>query len=104
MHLFLDDERFPPDDNNCWTIVRTVEEAIAYVQKHGCPNHISFDNDLGQGMKEGWEFAQWLIDYDLDTDTMPDNFSYYVHSQNTAAATNIRGKMDGYLAFKNNNT
>ncbi len=56
-NLFLDDERFPPNDGKDWVIVRSVQEAVDYVEVNGLPSFISFDNDLGQGNEEGRHFA-----------------------------------------------
>ena len=94
---------FWPRREQDWIVVRTVKEAIAWVQHNTFPNHISFDNDLGPDQKEGWEFAQWLIDYDLDTGRIPKDFTFYVHSQNVSAAENIRNKLNSYLRFKRTN-
>lgn len=103
--LFLDDERFPPDDGAQWTIVRTFEQAVDWVQTYGCPSFISFDNDLGvdeQGNNrlEGWHFARWLVEYDLDNNVIPDNFEFYVHSQNVAGKQAIQSRLENYLKFK----
>ena len=38
-----------------WDIVRSYEEFIAYIQKHGIPDVVSFDNDL------------WDVSYELMT-------------------------------------
>jgi hypothetical protein len=46
LKLFLDDERFPPDDGSEWVIVRSAFEAMLYCMDHGCPEFISFDHDL----------------------------------------------------------
>ena len=91
---------FWPRHKGDWIVVRSVEEAIAWVQHNTFPDFISFDNDLGKDQREGWEFAHWLIDYDLNTGRMPEKFDFYVHSQNPVAAENIRSKLNSYLRFK----
>ena len=93
--LFLDDERFPVSSD--WIIVRSVEDAIAWVQTNGFPDFVSFDNDLGEGRREGWEFARWLVDNDLDTGSMPDSFDFYPHTQNPVARDRIEGILRQYL-------
>ena len=95
--LFLDDERFPTGDG--WVILRTVEEAIAWVEANGFPSYVSFDHDLGNEAK-GYTFAVYLMERDLDLGDMPDDFAYYVHSQNPVGAENIQGYIDSHLANK----
>lgn len=97
--LFLDDERYPPTDGRNWVIVRSVPEAIDWVLDNGIPPYISFDNDLGQNL-EGRHFAVWLTDRDLDTGEMPDDFQFFVHSQNPIAAQAIRETLASYLAYR----
>lgn len=98
MKLFLDDERQPVGEG--WAIARSVEEAVAWVEANGWPSFVSFDNDLGPGRREGWEFAQWLIDRDLGAGGMPDGFDFYVHSQNPVRRDDIRARLRGYMAFR----
>lgn len=87
--LFLDDERFPPDDGRDWVIVRTVPAAVAWIKANGLPSHLSFDNDLGRP-QEGRHLAKWLIrtDEEMNGQFLPDNFSWYVHSQNSKNGIN----------------
>jgi hypothetical protein len=96
--LFLDDERNPVNPNE-WIICRTVEEAKETVKELGYPVEVQLDNDLGTEL-EGKDFVQFLIEYDLDTGLMPDDFSFNVHSQNVAAAKLMRDKLNAYLAHK----
>ena len=98
MKLFLDDERYPPGDGTGWVVVRNVGDAIKCVETNGFPSFVSFDNDLGDQQLEGRYFAAWLLELDMDTGSMPDNFEYYVHSQNVDAASRIRSRIDGHLA------
>jgi hypothetical protein len=95
--LFLDDERMPVGSG--WGLARSHEEAVSWVLRNGCPSFISFDNDLGPEAKEGWEFARWLVERDLDGDgrVIPDGFGFFVHSRNVAATERIRSLLDGYL-------
>lgn len=98
--LFLDDERFPPGDGDRWVIVRSFEEACAWVEANGMPSYVSFDNDLGDGAREGWEFAQWLIDRDLDMGGLPENFDFYAHSRNPVRQADIEARLRRYLDFR----
>lgn len=99
--IFLDDERFPKTHHYDWVILRSVEDAQKYVLENGCPSYISFDNDLQREL-EGWNFAQWLIDQDLNQNGnfLPENFAFNVHSANVAASDLIFSKLDSYLRYK----
>ena len=96
--MFLDDERFPPDDGAEWVIVRSSQEAIDAVETYGLPKFISFDHDLG-GTDTSRRFIFWLQDYMMDngfTFTGRD-FDFYVHSQNPIGASWIRGTMSAMI-------
>ncbi len=128
-YLFLDDIREPKDVTwiliggvGCWaadwTVVRSYNEAVAWVEANGFPDVISFDHDLGYeewntdgttGIvvvtsaieeKSGFDFAHWLVNQDMDHGTMPAGFTYTIHSKNPEGERNIRGLLDGYLKFK----
>ncbi len=97
--LFLDDERDPVDDE--WIIVRTIEEAIEVIEAKGLPSFISFDHDLGENQKTGFDLAKWIIDWDIKFDILtPENFDFYVHSQNPIGKENIEGIFASYFRFK----
>lgn len=98
MRLFIDDERYPPDDGNIWVIVRDTATAIAYLED-GCPKFISFDHDLGDGL-DAIAVVNWMIDKDLDEQGrfIPADFDFYVHSQNPVGVKNINSKLRQYLA------
>jgi hypothetical protein len=95
--IFLDDERFPVEDG--WVICRSVAEAIAVVEARGCPSYVCFDNDLGEG-GEGWRFAQYLIDRDIDHGDMPEDFDFYIQSQNCVRRDDIAGRLRRYLDYR----
>lgn len=123
--LFLDDERHPADvtwvdiGNGPWEIVRSYAEAVAWVEKNGFPNVISFDHDLGyeafdtneagiivvtdsRETPSGYDFAKWLIHRDMDCNGengLPDDFRFTVHSMNPVGAQNIRSLLVSYLSF-----
>lgn len=67
IRLWLDDERDPSDpeiqkrygSNGTEIWVKSVDDAINCLQK-GAVKHISFDNDLGEGQKEGRHLAAWI--------------------------------------------
>lgn len=118
-YLFLDDERMPKDVTWLliggpggrvadWHIVRSVNEAIEWVKNNGFPDVISFDHDLSfehyagdfSGENTGYNFAKWLIEYDMDTGTMPSNFIFTVHSMNPIGSENIRNLLSNYIRQK----
>lgn len=95
--LFLDDIRDAPGGD--WVIARNAEEAKSIVQQKGFPSFISFDHDLGLE-ESGYDFAKWLVDYDMDNNVVPEDFSFNVHSANPVGATNIKSLLDNYISFK----
>ena len=105
-NLFLDDERFPPNDEREWVIARTVESAITECINRGNPSYISFDHDLGENQLTGFDFVKILVEDAVDFPEfieyqLPDNFSFYVHSQNPIGKANIEGLLNNYLKVKN---
>lgn len=93
--LFIDDERFPVTDD--WVIARTSKEAIVATVMMGMPVEISFDHDLG-GDDTSRVFIRWLVDALLDEIvTIPEGFSFSVHSQNPIGAEWIRHTMNGII-------
>jgi|SRR5271166_2357852 len=117
-YLFLDDERIPKDVNWVridksapWEIVRSYDEAVAWVTSNGFPDVISFDHDLGDAHyygnfadgKTGYDFAKWLVEYDTVTGLMPGDFSFTVHSMNPIGAENIRKYIFNYIVFRKMN-
>lgn len=115
-YLFLDDERMPKDVKWIliggvghwgadWHIVRSLTEAKNWILLNGFPDVISFDHDLGVAHysgdysdgETGYDFAKWLVEYDMDTLTMPDDFSFTVHSLNPIGAENIRELLENYM-------
>lgn len=101
MKLFIDDIRQPPD--NTYAVVRSYNDAIAYMESMGCPEYISFDHDLGDDDQgTGYDVAKWMVDKDLDANGqfIPDDFEYNVHSANPVGARNITGLLDNYLAVR----
>lgn len=91
MKLFIDDERFPVDGE--YHIARSSHEAIEFVRAYGIPTTISFDHDLG-GEDTVRVFIHWLMDYLIVNEyTLPEDFSFEIHSQNPVGRDWIRGTM-----------
>lgn len=107
-YLFLDDERVPSDvtwitmPDYDWDIVRNQAQFEHHVTSFGIPDHISFDNDLGDGMGEGIFCAQWLVDQVLDGNLeWNPEFKFTVHSKNNIAANRIIGLLDPFIQHMN---
>lgn len=106
--LFLDDLRdvdtiYPnaATSDILWVLVRNVAEAKVVIKEMGLPAAISFDNDLGEGELEGYDFAKWLVEEDQEGRLdLPRNFSWNVHSANPLAWGNINAILENYVNFK----
>lgn len=104
--LFLDDIRdvpmvYPQLTNDDFVVVRTCAAFIEYIQTHGLPSFISFDNDLGvdeEGtlLPDGYAAAKWLVhESGLDLKRLKFN----VHSANPVAAVQIESLLKNYISF-----
>lgn len=106
--LFLDDIRtidmvYHKTFESEFDTVRTYEAFVDYISKHGLPDFISFDNDLGLDddgnlAPDGLAAAKWLV-YESGLDLRP--LHYNVHSANPVAAEQIRGLLGNYIKFLN---
>ena len=108
-NLFIDDERNPIDvkwgdwheqelyRDAEWIIARNWHEVLELVVSLGLPSLISFDHDLGDGEKTGYEIAQKLCDMIMDGVALPENFDFMVHSKNPVGAENIRTYMNNFI-------
>lgn len=101
--LFLDDLRTVEMvyTTNDFVVVRSFAEFVKYIEEHGLPEFISFDNDLGEDAKgnllpDGYSCAKWLVyESKLDLSTLKFN----VHSANPVAKVQIESLLDNYLKF-----
>ena len=93
--LFLDDERFPPDDGREWIIARSSAEALALVDVRGWPESVSLDHDLG-GEDTAMVFLHGAIDRLVDASGAPLPFTWTVHSQNPIGRDNLLGLLASY--------
>jgi hypothetical protein len=100
--LFIDDERDPPNDGNEWKVARHYRDVKLLLFSFGPPVFISFDHDLGEKMKTGYEIAKKLVEWDMDGGPFKfrDDFDYYVHSQNPVGKANIEAYLNNYLEMK----
>lgn len=94
--LFLDDLRSPSDQRA--QIARSDDEARRMVIERGGPNFISFDFHLGDGCATGLDFAKWLVEMDQSgRATLPEDFSFEVHSSDPVGAMKIRELLLNHL-------
>lgn len=109
--LFLDDCRSAPDST--WIVVRNYDQFVAFIEKHGVPDVISFDHDLGAEHypkctadlekeidyskyteKTGYDCAKWLVaNYSLPE-------SCVVHSMNPVGSKNIKFVLENARRWK----
>lgn len=119
-NLFIDDERNLEDvtwapwqvqekyRNEEWVIVRNYGDAIVEVFNRGFPSYISFDHDLGDNSKTGYDIAKQLVENDMISGERESrksykfsaDFDFYVHSKNPVGAENIRNYLSNYFYFK----
>lgn len=109
--LFVDDERFPPDDGKAWKIARNARDVQALIAELGPPEFISFDHDLGCDEPTGYDIAHKLVDGDIGVlpgtsygAGLPSNFAFTIHSQNPVGAKNIEALLTRYLEFRSGQT
>ena len=95
--LFIDDERFPPDDGKFWRIARSMDQVKDVLTHFGFPKFVSFDHDLGENQPTGFDIAKWFVEVDLDYHIIPSDFDFYTHSQNPIGAKNITELLRSYL-------
>lgn len=99
--LFIDDERMPASQDYDMLIARNIDEVLNLISDLGMPRFISFDHDLGDDTPNGYKIAQWLVEMDMNQEAeFPEDFDFYVHSQNPIGKTNIEEYLGSYLRFK----
>lgn len=96
--LYLDDVRNPKTEG--WTIVRNYDEFVKDIEENGLPDEISFDHDLGEDIKTGYDCAKWLCNY-CWTNGIPIP-TYNVHSANPVGRDNIIGILKSFEQKLNN--
>lgn len=91
-----------------WKVARSYSEAEALIREFGLPTFASFDHDLGfdqkyEEEKTGRHVAALMIEIDMETNTLPDDFSFEVHSANPIGRKNIQMLLSGYLKHRLSN-
>lgn len=94
--LYIDDMRRPFDDS--WDLVTDTASAIEYVTLYGCPDEISFDYCLANGLTV-IPFIEWLIEEDKKQNGtfIPAHFQFDSHSSSLAGTAEIMRVLSGYL-------
>lgn len=82
--LWLDDLRPAPEG---WAWCKTVEEAIAIFNIWSIENckALSLDNDLGEGIREGYQLVDWMERHNAWPRSIPT-----IHSMNPVRAEYMR--------------
>ena len=96
--IFLDDERFPPDNGMNWIIARNCDDFFKIIDERGWPDFVSFDHDLGEG-PTGHDVAKRITERLLMSHAMLPPclpFEYYVHSANPIGRANIEGTLEAW--------
>ncbi len=91
MKIFIDDERLPLSEQSEWVVVRSADAALKIItENQHIITHISFDNDLGDDIKDGyWIMRQMFSGWERDIVVMPELCEIIVHSANVVAANNL---------------
>jgi len=118
--LYLDDQRTPTKTipgYHPWEVVRNYDEFVAWIEKNGVPDLISFDHDLAeehiqdyfnQKLNIGWQqpsyetykektgldCARWLCEHIQKNNLKLNRCS--VHSHNPVGAANIQSYINGF--------
>jgi hypothetical protein len=129
--LWLDDIRDPFANDGEWLVyspimmpyeviwVKNYEEFITWIGKHGLPDAICFDHDLGldevhekrtmskralkrhrktPDYKTGYDCAKWLVDYCIDNQQAPPQ--YGIQSANPVGRENIDGLLKNFIKHR----
>lgn len=81
MMVYLDDLRDEPEG---WVRTHTVEETIALLET-GNVSDLSLDNDLGEGIKEGYKVLDWIEEQVYADPNFPIPARISIHSANPVA-------------------
>lgn len=110
--LWLDDVRDPNDfkdfyislftsvyDEIVW--VKNYNEFVNYITNNEFPDYIFFDHDLGEELN-GYDCCKFVVDFMMDHNLDPNIPSFIVQSANSVGRDNIRGLINNYIEFYNN--
>jgi hypothetical protein len=94
--IFLDDTRVPSDifgegADFDWILVCDTEKVKEWLLA-GNVSHLSLDNDLGIGIKEGYTIVNWMIENSI----WPSE-EVFVHSANIIRSKQMREDINRYF-------
>lgn len=118
-YIFLDDERLPHKVTwvelplHPYTVLRSYNEFVEHITKHGLPKFISYDHDLNDSHyqegrknlwqsfdyskvkeKTGYDCAKWLVEYCMDNKLpLPE---WMTHSMNPVGSDNINALLNSF--------
>jgi len=98
MRLWLDDIRPKPAEFDFHVL--TAEDAIELL-KGGQVTHVSLDNDLGEGLAEGYTVADWIEEQAYHNQLS--RLIWAVHSANPVARKKIKQALTNADRFWTNN-
>lgn len=79
--------------NPNFTWVKSFEEFKNHIIKNGIPDFVSFDRDLGKGLPNGENCAEWLVQYCGENGfNLP---KFYAHTANRPGKIRINNIMNG---------
>lgn len=95
--LWLDDQVNDPEApaRHCpagHMAAESFYQAQDLVLKHGPPDHVDLDHDLGLGYPDGMDFLKWL--YQEYPDNPPK--TWRIHSANPVGAEDMRSYLDSW--------
>lgn len=86
MKIFLDDIRKEPlGFVRTYTVESTKHLIRACIVKGECVEILSLDNDLGEGIEEGYKVLDWLEELHFENPEFPLPHEVRVHSANPVA-------------------
>lgn len=91
--LFIDDERYPPDAS--FILCRNVFDARQLIWRFGIPHHIAFDFFL-RGHETALDIIEFLhaeICWSGEGYSLPEDFTYSVHSDSSEGGAQIHKAM-----------
>jgi len=104
LSVWLDDLRDPNDPyiqqhfgttgNEIW--VKTIDEAIELINS-GDVSSISLDNDLGEGIPEGYKVAEYIEEKAFNGEVEP--LEVHVHSANPVRAKDMMSAIENAQRF-----
>ena len=97
--LFIDDDRFPPNDGYRWQIARSFHTAIHMLEQYHY-DVISLDHDIqsfyGNREMTGYDILNWMIEH-------KERFKgvrVVVHSENWSAVPHMQQDIDKHFPQK----